>query len=1139
VRRALAGHERRRQVTETLGRYDLLEKLGEGGVAVVYRARDRELDREVAVKVLREFAGSDMQARERFQREARTMSTLSHPNVVPIYDAGEEKGRMYFVMERIEGKPLGLVLREGGRDIATGVRILEKAARGVDAAHRKGIVHRDLKPANILVTPQGEPKVVDFGLARLEQPETKLTKTGAVLGTPLYMAPEQVEGRKGEITPRTDVYALGVILYEILTGRTPHDAGSVITLYGKIVAEEPRHPTKLGSDVPAELETICLKAMEKDPARRYAGAAELADDLERYLRGDPVAATRSTLAYRTWKQVRRNRLAWGLGAAAVLAGLAAIAVAAVLLAEGARRSRAGELAVRAERVYHEGNYGETKRLAEEALRECPDHAEARYWLTRLKVREYQTMRGVPEARVVRGLVEVVPPRPETPEEKRLREEIEQELGGRESRPIVAGILALYAGRHAEALGEFGKIARDAPGGWEAEFYAATVRYFLGDFEQAREMLGWHRGRDPGMTVPVWIRAMIAAAQARERQGDESEPLYVQAVSESEDLGGETGRILQAQALAAWGRMLASFGKDPEDKYGKAVDLVADLDELEAHAVRGDALLARAEHRRGRGLVDPVNPVEYGEAIEAYGKAEHGPGYLRRAEARLARYYFHREYGMRTAEDPVLAAEDYRKALAHNPRYADAAIGLAETELEVAKWKLQDEDVSNYGERMRELRLKEVAALDKVVEDHEAYAPAYMARARSRMRLAIHVSSLGEDSLPISREALKDAARAAELTPGNFEAYLLLGEVYGHLGSYLVERGRDPEEEYRGAIESLERAMEVNPKSVGVHISRGEVREMMANYRARMGQSPWEDYRAAIGDFGTAIGINPRAADSYIRRGLARQNLAFMLDERGGDPTEEYEAAIADLTLAIRENPSKSDAYVNRGLARQNLAYYQKRQGKDPSEDWRAAIADFDSASAVAPRSGYPYRNRGMTLNNLALHRWNNHGEDPLKDLERAVEDLTKALDCDRSDYTALKWRSNVWLNIASYRMQNDGDPKGDIEAGVRDAEEALRINPRDVESLSVAGLAYRALGDLLKERGEDGTASFEAAVGMYTKIIGLMPESAMEWLRRGALLVRLGRNEEALSDIRHALELSPDLKSVAEPWLEKIRGGEK
>jgi tRNA A-37 threonylcarbamoyl transferase component Bud32 len=334
--RDLSEHERTRSAVPGAGsgvpaeppklsRFEIQGVLGQGATAVVYRARDRTLNRTVAVKLLRDGAGLNDVVRERFRREAQAAAGLAHANVVTVFDAAEEEGRPFLVMELVEGRPLDALLKDPATPKGSLLALLEKAARGVAAAHERGIVHRDLKPANILVASTGEPKVGDFGLAHVLETRTELTRTGTALGTPLYMAPEQVEARSGEISPRTDVYALGAILYEMLAGQPPHVAPSLADLYARIVRQDPVPPRAIKPEIAPDAQTIALKALEKEPSRRYADAREFADDLQRHLRGEPIEARPVGALGRIARRCRRNPLGTAIGAVAfaslLLAGL--------------------------------------------------------------------------------------------------------------------------------------------------------------------------------------------------------------------------------------------------------------------------------------------------------------------------------------------------------------------------------------------------------------------------------------------------------------------------------------------------------------------------------------------------------------------------------------------------------------------------------------------------------------------------------------------------------------------------------------------------------------------------------------------------------------------------------------------------
>src|SRR5262245_32530186 len=260
--------------------YEIGELVGRGGMAVVYRARQRSLNRPVALKVLYVGPYSDPAERTRIRTEAEAIARLQHPNIVHVYEVGERDGLPYLLMEFVDGGTLADRLRAGPVPPAQAADWAEAIARGVHAAHRRGIVHRDLKPANVLMTADGMPKITDFGIARRLDDPADRTRTGLVLGTPQYMAPEQAEGKKG-VGPAADIWAVGAILYELLTGRPPFEGESSLDLLRRVGAETLTPPSRVRPGIPPVLEAGCLKGLKKDPASRYATAEALADDLAR------------------------------------------------------------------------------------------------------------------------------------------------------------------------------------------------------------------------------------------------------------------------------------------------------------------------------------------------------------------------------------------------------------------------------------------------------------------------------------------------------------------------------------------------------------------------------------------------------------------------------------------------------------------------------------------------------------------------------------------------------------------------------------------------------------------------------------------------------------------------------------------
>ncbi len=288
------------------GDYELLEEIGRGGQGVVYRARQKNLNRIVALKVIGLGHWATEAHLKRFRHEAEAAAQLDHPSIVPIYEIGERDGACYFSMKFIEGGQLDEVVRREPLSIRRAVELIAKVARTVHHAHEHGVLHRDIKPGNILLDKNGEPHLTDFGLARLVEKESNVTRTMDVLGTPSYMAPEQAAGQNANLTSVTDVYGLGAVFYQLLTGQPPFAGGTTYETIRLVLETEPRKPRLWNSKVDRDVETICLKCLQKDPKKRYASALELAEDLERWLRHEPIRARRTGILTRSRKWVRRN-----------------------------------------------------------------------------------------------------------------------------------------------------------------------------------------------------------------------------------------------------------------------------------------------------------------------------------------------------------------------------------------------------------------------------------------------------------------------------------------------------------------------------------------------------------------------------------------------------------------------------------------------------------------------------------------------------------------------------------------------------------------------------------------------------------------------------------------------------------------
>ena len=394
------------------GDYELLEEIARGGMGVVYRARQVSLNRTVALKMILSGQFASRQEVLRFRAEAEAAANLHHANIVAIHETGEQEGRHYFSMDYVTGRNLAEIAAGGPLPARRVARYASIIAEGIHYAHEQGVLHRDLKPSNILIDENDQPRITDFGLAKRVRGDFGLTVTGQLLGSPNFMPPEQTSGKSGKVGPAGDVYGLGAIVYHLLTGRPPFQAETIEDVLRQLHEADPVAPRLLNPSIPRDLETICLKCLEKDPAKRYPNARELADELDRFLRDEPIRAHPINAPQKIWRWCRRKPLLTSLIALVFVVSAAGI-MGILVQWQRAERNAAAErdqheraetekaearryLYVAnmnlAQQAWEQNNIGRLRQLLEET-QESPDRGFEWYYWQRQTHLAVKTLRG--------------------------------------------------------------------------------------------------------------------------------------------------------------------------------------------------------------------------------------------------------------------------------------------------------------------------------------------------------------------------------------------------------------------------------------------------------------------------------------------------------------------------------------------------------------------------------------------------------------------------------------------------------------------------------------------------------------------------------------------------------------------------
>ncbi|MFH1227324.1 MAG: tetratricopeptide repeat protein [Planctomycetota bacterium] len=879
------------------GKYTVEKKLGQGGMGAVYLALDPDLNRRVALKVI---TSTDPELIERFQREASAVAKLKHPNIVQVYEAGVINKQHYFTMDYIEGVSLEKLISSSKRpNMKNMVVIIRQMASALDYAHSRKVVHRDIKPANIMIDKSGRAYLTDFGLAKqLTGLDRSLTMTGTAVGTPNYMSPEQAMGRKDEIDPRSDIFSLGATLYHCLTGRLAFSGNEIYEVLNNVINNEPPSPSSVIKIIPKDLETICLKCLEKEKTKRYQSAAEIERDIKRYLEGGAITAKRTSRVTKLWIKAAKNKVASLAIAGAIV--VLAVVVISLLVSSSNKRQLIARYRQEAQQVFDKDQFDQARAICNKLLVLSPGDEAIKGILKKcdkiIKAQEAKKQQEETQAKAVADKAQRA---------LDLRVEAKAILDRANGAPTPDQKIQFAQ----DAL----KIDSTYGDAYQVIGYAYMDKR---DSDKAYEYFTKAIKTTPTLAYSYYERAVITAF-IRDKL-EEAIPDFEMVLKY--DPGSHIGYFAKGQ--------LEYYQKRYDDalvSFNKAIELYADY---------AEAYNNRATTYFIKGQLDNAI-ADYSEAIRI--NQNYATSYNNRAIA----------YNDKGEFDRAIA--DCDKALSLNPQFASAYHtrgnsynGKNDSDKAIADYsqaiKLSPEESRPYFNRGNTYHSQ--GELDKAIADFSQAVrldPRYMKAYYERGNIYREGKQL-DKAIADFNEVIRLDSKYAEAYENRGRAYLLKGaldkaisdfdeairldskyiEAYSNRGSAYRIKG-----ELDKAIADYDEVIRLNPEYPEVYYNRGII------YHDKGA------FDKAIAEYSQAIKFNPQYAKAYYSRGV------------GYDAKGEMDKAIADYSRAIILDPKYIDAYNNRGLR-----YSQKGETDK-------AMADFNEIIRLDPQNYRAYSNRGL------------------------------------------------------------------------------------------------------------------------------------------------------------------------------------